>query len=241
MNPIILALVSAAVFQSGDTLFFSSPGVLFDTIILARDVVTVDSQDIITSRKAKVAPDHGHYLIYTETYFRHNDSIVTDLAVYDAGQNLRWRESRAGGTKISYELTKIFDPFVALVVTVKDNTRPSLEFVDTRTLKRRGIISRGDWPVIVTWELSPDLRHLALYARKSVNGRTADYIYARDLETSRDWFYLFPICLSCKRGVISLLTDNRGQVDVKYKAEHRIFSSSGELIDFYMEDDKNSK
>jgi len=238
MNPLIFALFSAAVFQSGDTLFFSSPGVLFDTIILTQDVVTTDSQEIITTRKAKVAPDRGHYFIYTEMYFRRNDSIATDLTAYDAGQNLRWRESRAGETKISYELTKIFDPFIALVVTGKDNTRPNLEFVDTQTLKRRGIISRGDWPVIVAWELSPNLRQLALYAREKVNGKTADYIYARDLETGQDWSYPFPICLSCKRGVISLHPDDRGQVDVKYKAEHRIFSSSGELIDFYIEDEE---
>jgi hypothetical protein len=238
MNPLILALFSAAVFQSGDTLFFSTPGILFDTVVLTHDLVMVDSQEIITIRKAKVAPDRGHYFIYTETYFRHNDSILTDLAVYDAGQNLRWRESRTGELKISYELTKIFSPFVALAVTVKDKTHPSLEFVDTRTLKRRAIIRRGDWPMIVNWELSPDLNHLALYARKKVNGKTSDYVYARDLETGLDWSCLFPLCLSCKRGAISLYPDDRGQVDVKYKAEHRIFSSSGELIDFYIENEE---
>jgi hypothetical protein len=235
MIHVILAFISAVVFQEGDTLFFSSSGASLDTVVLADSEITDNGREIVITRKAKVSPDSTHFFLFNERYFRHNDSIATELAIYDAGKKLRWRESQTGDTVISFGLTKIFGPYVALAVTAKDNTRPGIDFIDTRTFKRRTIIKRGQWPLIVNWELSPNLRHLALYARKRVNGKTEDFIYSRDLETDLDWSYLFPICLSCRRGAINLYPGNQGQVDVKYKNEHRIFSNTGELIDFYLE------
>jgi hypothetical protein len=237
MPTLVLALIGAAVFQNGDTLFFSVPGRAADTLLLTQKTEMADSAEVVVTEKARVAPDSGHYFVYTERYFRRIDSIATSLKLYDADRKLLAHEARTGDEKISFSLTKIFDGFLALCVTGKVDIRPGLVFIDFKTMRPREIIPRGQWPAILKYELSPDFRYLALQARKRQGNQVVDYIYSRDLQVGTDWSYLFPTCLSCKRGVLNLKVDNNGRVDAEYKKEHRIFSNAGNLIDFYIENE----
>jgi len=235
MPTLVLALVAAAVFQNGDTLFFSVPGRTADTLVLTQKTEISDSGEVVVMEKARVAQDRGHYFVYTEKYFRRIDSIATGLTLYDADRHLLAHEEHAGGERISFDLTKIYNDFLALCVTGKVNTQPGLVFIDFKTLRPREIIPRGQWPAILKYELSPDFRYLALQARKRQGNQVVDYIYSRDLQIGTDWSYLFPTCLSCKRGVLHLKIDNDGRVDAEYKKEHRIFSNTGSLINVYYE------
>ncbi|MBA7544100.1 hypothetical protein ES705_36447 [subsurface metagenome] len=96
------------------------------------------------------------------------------------------------------------------------------------------IINSGDWTRIVDYKLSQNCRYLVFHTRRPYARKLWDYIYFIDLKTKKDWQYLFPICISCKRGKFSLDVNNTGQVDVVYKAEHRIFSKEGKLLDIFI-------
>jgi hypothetical protein len=61
-----------------------------------------------------------------------------------------------------------------------------------------------------------------------------DSIYFYDLIAAKDWDYLFPSCLSCKKSRIYLEVDNDGRAEVIHKNEHRVFTSGGILTDIYL-------
>ena len=73
--------------------------------------------------------------------------------------------------------------------------------------------------------------------RKRYSRKLWDYLYFIDLQTKQNWEYMFPTCLSCKRTNITLAIDDNGQVEAVHRAEHRVFSSEGKLIDIFLQVD----
>jgi hypothetical protein len=227
----IWLLLCACVTLSGDSLIFTRGSNPADVILLNTGDAT-GSTDIIHTRKAKVSPRGIYCTIYEETYFRLVDSISTDMVMYDSLQNKQWQRTYVGKRKISYDLSRVLDDLVILVTTDINNSLPEVELIKNN--KAAIIIKEGKLRKITDYTLSPNSLYIALHAINPYNNRLWDYIYFVDIETGKDWFYLFPVCLSCKRVSIQLLVDNDGQVEVIYKAEHRIFSKDGQLVDIFM-------
>lgn len=227
----IWLVLCASLTLSGDTLFFTNNSASTATLLLnAGD--WDGSTDIIHMRKAKVSPRGIYCTIYEEIYFRVDDSIATRIVMYDSLRNEQWQKSYAGKRKISFDLSRVFDDLVILVTTDKNNSLPEVELIKNN--RAAIIIKEGRLRKIIDYTLSPNSRYIALHATNPYNNRLWDYIYFVDIETGKDWSYLFPVCLSCKRVNVQLLADNDGQVEVIYKAEHRIFSKDGQLVDLFM-------
>jgi hypothetical protein len=227
----MLLLLCASVTLSGDTLFFTYSVDSADTLLLNAGNAA-NSTESIHTRKAKVSPRGIYYMIYEETYFRLVDSIVTKIVMYDSLRNKQWKRAYAGKRKISYDLSRVFDDLVILVTTDIKNNLPEVELIKNN--RAAIIIREGKLRKITDYTLSSNSRYIALHASNPYNNRLWDYIYFVDIETGKIWSYLFPVCLSCKRVSVRLLVDNDGQVEVIYKAEHRIFSKDGQLVDIFM-------
>lgn len=224
-------LLCASITLSGDSLIFTRGSNPADILLLNTKDAS-GSTDIIHTRKVKVSPRGIYCTIYEETYFRLIDSISTDMVMYDSLQNKQWQRTYAGKRIISYDLSRVLDDLVVLVTTDINNGLPEVELIKNN--KAAIIIKEGKLRKITDYTLSPNSRYIALHARNPYNNRLWDYIYFVDIETGKNWSYLFPVCLSCKRVSIQLLVDNDGQVEVIYKSEHRIFSKDGQLVDIFM-------
>ena len=103
-------------------------------------------------------------------------------------------------------------------------------FVFFNSKQREIILVQNKREGIICWVLE----YLLFHTRNPYYDKPWDYIYFCDLETGKSWEYLFPTCLSCKRGRIELEIDDNGRSEVIHRKEHRVFSSKGVLEDIYL-------
>ncbi|UCG92532.1 MAG: hypothetical protein JSV97_02135 [candidate division WOR-3 bacterium] len=231
---IVLVLVlNTLVYQNGDTLFFTVQDSVADTWILGDEIQKVDTLNITIHRKAKISPDGKSFFVFEETHTPNNiQPLQTKIIFYDEEKEKIWEESNDDQRKLSFKLSNVFDSLVIIVDTERNGTLPRLSTYKNR--EKTVIIEKGEWQRMVNYAVSPHCRYMAFHNRNPYSGKMWDYIYSIDLLSKKNWTYLFPLCLSCKRGKINLTIDNNGTVEVIHKGEHRIFSSEGNLKDFFI-------
>jgi len=229
--------LSLTVDLTGDTLTFYQNNAVAQRLVLGEKVTHVDgAQDLVVLEQARISPDRQHYLLYTESYRTDlAETIATRLALYDAGQRRQWEIIPADGRMVSFPLTAMYDGFIILGTTDLNHRQPQLEIIDYRKKVKATPVRAGTWQQMVKYELSPNRHYLAAHVKNPVNAKLWDYIYFIDLREGTDWNVPFPFCLSCTRGTLTLKVDDDGRLDVKYKNEHRIYSSTGQLLDAYAE------
>ncbi len=227
--------INVLVFQSGDTLLFEEHGRIVETWVLGEEV---DGDSIVRERRirqAKVSPDNRLFFVHTLVVDGNYEYVRSEIVFYTAAQEQILREAYKGDEKVLYKSSEVHDSLFIVAVGDKYNKDPYL-----RTIKdgeETMLFERGTWQRIVSVELSPNNKYLVLHPRKRYSRKLWDYIYFVDLTTKRDWEYQFPTCLSCKRTNISLAVNDDGQVEAIHKAEHRVFSKEGKLIDIFLQID----
>lgn len=226
-----LGFSTTLVFQAGDTLKFFKEDSIVDQWIMGQETRTEPEEYIIT-KKTKVSADSNYFFVYEEEYYPVKDSISTKISFYNANKKKFFQRSYKSERKISFDLTKLYNKMLILVTTDKFNVNPSLEFIKNK--KNQKVIKEDKWQRIINYELSPNLNYLVMHNRNPYSGKLWDYIYFIDLKTKKDWTYLFPVCLSCKRTKIDLSIDDEGKVEVIHKNEHRIFDKDGNLLNIFI-------
>lgn len=232
---VIFFLLNTLVYQNGDTLRFMDHDSIIDRWILHADTQLSDSLEERITRKAKVSSDNKFFFIYKERNALDYKPLQSEVVFYDARKRELWKEVRKDPVKIMFELSNIFDGYFIVVDADIYGNNPALYVIRDST--KTTVIERDEWMRINSYKVSSNGRFLVLHTRKRHIRQPWDYIYFVDLETKQNWEYLFPLCLSCKRRKISLDVDNAGQVEVVYKAEHRIFSKEGKLVDIFLKID----
>ena len=230
---IILFIFSAMVYQSGDTLIFAIEDSIIDKWILEQDVEYTDSSEIAVVRRAKISPNSRLFFIHQEKcegfYI-----LESTISFYDADKNLLWEDPGDTNRLISFDLSKVYDSLLIVVEINRKGKEPLLYTV--RDGEKDTIIEIGQWERVVSYELSPNYRYLASNTRNVWAKKRWNYIYSVDLELKKDWSYLLPICVSCRKPYpVEVSVSDSGVVDVMTgKGEHRIFSKEGRLIDVFM-------
>lgn len=232
---LLLFIVSTLVFQRGDTLLFKEHDHIVETLILGEEVIgdSVVRERII--RKAKVSSDHQMFLVHQLVVDASYEYLRSEIVFYGAAREEIWREAYSGERKVLYEISDVHDSLLVIAVADKYNKEPVVRVIKDKN--EEVIVEHGTWQRIVSVEISPNNRFMALHARKRYSRKLWDYIYFVDLQTKQNWEYMFPTCLSCKRTNITLAVDDNGQVEAVHKAEHRVFSSEGKLIDIFLQVD----
>ena len=223
----ILLCIINSVYLNGDTLLFIDK----DTTYWVLSQVERDTQGIRLQKKARVSDNHKYFYIYEEEYSAQNELIQTRITLYDQNRNVLCKETRRENRRLSFELSRIYDKTLILVDFDRVYRNPSLTVVTDK--KKTVVIKPGEWRSLVDYQLSKNGRYLLMHTRRTRMGRVWDYVYFFDLEKKKDWEYLFPMCLVCKRKRLFLRVDDQGESEIIYKAEHRIFSQEGELIHFF--------
>jgi hypothetical protein len=184
-------------------------------------------------KQAKVSPSEKRCFVHETVQDMENDSLLrTKISFYDAGGSVLFEASAAGDRSISYELSEIRDSLIVITKWDRIYRHPSFDVI--KNGEKVELIKDGEWQRIVSYEISPNDRYILFHTRKPYYGKPWDYIYFWDLKTGRTWDYIFPTCLSCKKGRIELGVDDSGQSEVIHKKEHRIFSREGLLLDIFM-------
>lgn len=235
MVMIFLFCISVLVFESGDTLYFKEQERVVETWMLGEEVEGDSSVQRRTIKQAKVSPDYRRFLVHTFVVDGHYEYIGSEIVFYTAAQEELLREAYSGDEKVLYKGSEVYDSLLIIAVGDRYNTDPYLRVI--RNGEATVIFERGTWQRIVSVEVSPNNNYLVLHTRKRYSRKLWDYIYFCDLMAQRNWEYQFPTCLSCKRTNISLAVNNDGQVEAVYKAEHRVFSKEGKLIDIFLQID----
>lgn len=225
-----LGFANALVFQFGDTIRFYKDEKLITEWILKDSLGENDSY--YSLEKAKISPDNRFLLIYEEKSSGTDDSIFSRLTLYNAATRKVWSRKKIGKTKISFELTSIFDDMVLIFYTDRHNGFPVIEMIKMNCKSRT--IDLRQWDIIIKYAISANRRYMLFHSKKPFNNRLWDYVYFIDLKTNKDWEYLFPNCFSCKRGWIELTVDNEGKCEVVQNKEYRIFSKEGNLLDIFV-------
>jgi hypothetical protein len=225
-----LYVINILVFQQGDTLQFIENGKVVDTEIINTGTILY-GDTIAFTRNVKISPDHTRYLIYEDEYHRINDSITTWLTCYKVRKMLIYERQCAGNRRIIADLTKIFDDVIVIVTSDKLSRNPTLDVIDSTGTKR--IVHEGEWQRIVCYALSPDQNYIVLYCRGLYRKKAWDHIVCVDLLSGKEWQYMFPLCLSCKKGKVQVTVDNTGTTTISYNNEHRVFSKDGTLIEIF--------
>ncbi len=229
---IVFFLVSTLVYQNGDTLIFMKQDSIIDKWVIIEETQQNDSLVERIIKKTKISSNNRFFLIYEERCGLNYEYLQSMIVFYNADRNELWKESRANTKRISFDLSNIYDNLSIFIVSDINGKNPVVHLIKNK--KEDIIINSGDWTRIVDYKLSQNCRYLVFHTRRPYARKLWDYIYFIDLKTKKDWQYLFPICISCKRGKFSLDVNNTGQVDVVYKAEHRIFSKEGKLLDIFI-------
>lgn len=232
---LFLFCISTLVFQSGDTLLFEEHDCIVETWVLGEEV---DGDSIVRERRirqAKVSSDNHRFFIHTLAVDGNYEYVRSEIVFYTAAQEQILREAYSGGEKVLYKSSEVGDNLFVVAVGDKFNKDPQLRII--KDGEETVIFEHGTWQRIVSVELSPNNEYLALHVRKRYSRKLWDYIYFIDLTTKQDWEYQFPTCLSCKRTNISLAVNDDGQVEAVHKAEHRVFSKEGKLIDIFLQID----
>lgn len=219
------------VVQDGDTLRFLKNENTIETWTLATESIDSPNGRIDHTRKAKIADNGEHFILFDEYRNSSIDSLATMLSLYTSGRKLLWHREYANGRRIDFDKTKIIDKYVAIVSTDKTFGEPVLELVHDN--KAITLVEKDQWQRLVEFAFAPDMRYLALHVRNPHNRKMWDYIHFIDRKNGETWTYMFPICISCKRNRIDLQVDNKGNTEVIYKDQHRVFDKNGSLVDFF--------
>ncbi len=228
----VFFLINALVYQKGDTLLFVEHDSIVDRWVVSSDIEQGDSLEIKVSRKAKVSSNNNLFLIYEERRGPNYEHLQSQIVFYDTDKRVLWSESHDDTMKILFDLSDIYDSLFVIVVSDASGRNPEL-YVINDSLKKNTVIEKNEWIRLLSYKISPNKRFLVAHTRKLHFRKPWDYIYFIDLKTKKNWEYLFPTCVSCKRARISVDIDDTGEVEVVYKAEHRVFSKEGKLIDIY--------
>ncbi len=224
-------LIGLLVYQNADTLQFIDQDSIVDIIIL-EDEDCGDSLGRIVVRLGKVSDDHKSYLVYEAMQAGEEDVVQSKISFYDVDKNLVWEELGQEGRNISYDFSGIYGG--ALVVTIWDRLSSDPDFFVVKDGEKIKIIDKGEWQQLLDYKISPNGQYFLFYTRNPRNGKTWDYLYFYDLVERRDWDYLFPTCMSCKRGWVDINVDDSGRSEAVYKGEHRVFSKAGVLEEIFM-------
>ena len=227
---LLFFVFTTLIMQEGDTLEFFVEDSLVETWILGEQTEKIDSLEIFSVKKAKIAPDCHAFFIH-ETKYSATSVPKTKISLYDADRQLLWEELSSETRMPSFELSNLYDSLFIFGETDLGGRFPALFIVENG--KKDTLIPMGKWEIIVNYELSENCNYLVAYTRNRRSGKLWDYVYSYDLRQKSDWAYLFPLCLSCKRGKLDVAVDDSGKVEVGYKGEYRIFSKSGRLIDVF--------
>ncbi len=183
-------------------------------------------------RKAKVAPNGRFFLIYEESFGPRFEDMESKIVIYNAERKELWRKEASNTRRVSFELSDVYDSLFVIAVSDFNGGNPVLHLIkDGMEYK---IVKNADWMRMLSYRISSNCRFLVLHVRKRYFRKPWDYIYFIDFGTETEWEYVFPTCLSCKRARISLDVDNTGQVEVIHRAEHRVFSKDGKMIDYFV-------
>jgi hypothetical protein len=230
----LLLVLTLYVEQSGDTLFFTEQDSIIDYWIIAEEIRPQDSGAVVIAKKVKISPDKRRFFIYEEMIdSTRRIPLQTRMVLFDAQKTKLWEEFRDTTRFLSYRLSNVYDSLLIIVDTEHNETNPSLSIIKDN--KKDVVINKGEWHRIVRYDISPGYRYIIFHNRNPYFKQMWDYIYSIDLVSKKNWTYLFPLCLSCKRGRIYLSVDDRGTAEVIHKGEHRVFSNDGNLLDFYIE------
>lgn len=232
---IVFFLINTLVYLNGDTLIFTEQDSVIDKWVIIEETQQKDSLIERIIKKAKISSNNKFFLIYEERCGLNYEYLQSMIVFYDADRQELWKESRANTKRISFDLSNIYNNLSIFIVSDMNGKNPEVHVINNK--KEDIIINREDWTRIVDYKLSQNCRYFVFHVRKPYAHKLWDYIYFFDLNTRKDWQYLFPICISCKKGKFSLDVNNTGQVDVAYKAEHRIFSKEGKLLDIFIKSD----
>ncbi len=232
---IMFLLVGLLVHQSGDTIKFMEGEVLVDIIILQTDQHE-DSIGQRSIRRAGVSEDHRRYFIHELIYgdvkeTEEGEILYSKISFYDVEQNLLWEKRVEPPRNISYDYSGIYSGLMVVTEWDKHCGNPSFSIVNDG--EKIEIIEEDDWQQLMGFKISPNGQYLLFHTRNPYGGKTWDYLYFFDLNEKISWDYLFPICLTCKRGTVGLGVDDSGRSEAVYKNEHRIFSKQGVLIDVF--------
>ncbi|UCG30276.1 MAG: hypothetical protein JSV53_12405 [candidate division WOR-3 bacterium] len=224
-------LVGLLVYQNGDTLQFKDDTTVVDIIILENSQYH-DTLKQIVVRQGKVSEDNKHYLIYEAVHRDSEEVLQSKIAFYDAGNNLLWVEQTDGERNISYDFSGIYNGHLVITVWDRMSSYPDVSVIkDGEKIK---VIKKDDWQQLVDYRVSPNGRYILFHTRNPHGGKTWDYLHFYDLDEMIAWDYLFPVCISCKRGRIFLSVDDDGRSECVYKGEHRVFSKDGILEEIFM-------
>ena len=227
---IMLFMLNIFVYQNGDTLLFTERDSIIDRWILGETFQQIDSLEETIIKNAKISSNNEFFFIHEEKY-AHTAHTQSKIVLYNKYRERVWADSTSDSTFITFELSNIYDSLLIVVTAERNGWLPSLSAV--KDSKEEILIERGDWNKIIDYKISPNNRYLLFHNKKPYSGKNWDHIYFIDLETKKEWQYLFPTCVSCKRSRIKLHIDDEGKAELVYKTEHRIFSKEGKLIDIF--------
>lgn len=228
---ITLLMFGLLVFQNGDTLQFVAQDSVVDIIIL-EDSVVAGGTGYLTVKQGKISEDHEYYLIHEAIISDREEVVRSRVTFFDADKNLLWEETGEEGRNISYDFSGIYSGL--LVVTIWDRHGADPVFYVIEDGEKVEIIEKGEWQQLLDFRVSPNGRYLFFYTRNPYGGKAWDYLYFYDLVERKDWEYLFPTCMSCKRGWVEISIADDGRSEAVYKGEHRVFSKDGTLQEIFM-------
>lgn len=227
-----IIFLNILVFQNGDTLNFQKGDEVIEQWIMSSENMTTDLVTVLYTTRSMVSENNKHFLYYEEWYYPASDSYNTKLTFYNAIKKKIWEQTVSKGRRISFHLSRIHDDIVTLVTTDNHNAQPRLFVIENK--KMRKIIDDNKWYKLVSYSISPNMKYIALHIKNPYRKKIWDYVYFIDLKTKKEWSYVFPICVSCKRNKFDVMVDNDGITEVIYKGEHRIFSKQGKLTDIFI-------
>jgi hypothetical protein len=239
----ILFLMCNLVFLNGDTLIFMKNGGVIDQKKLTIHTIRNTQGEKRISLQAKVSPDNRFYLIHETKQeivivqdaghdIRKDTSTSTEISFHNAEMEILYAEKTGDNRYISYELSNIHNSLFVLTTWDEHNNNPAFSII--KDGKKTEIIKEDQWQRIVSYKMSSNNRFLLFHTRNPYHGKPWDYIFFYDRNTGNSWEYIFPTCLSCKKGRIELEIDDNGRSEVIHKKEHRVFSPDGVIQDIYL-------
>jgi len=219
------------VFES-DTLYFKKGAHTIDTWPMSEEVIELADLECVRTRRVKIAPDNKSFFLHEQEYYPAVDSYYTKLTLHKANKTVLWEHYSSEFQKISFELSRIFNDRVIIVMNNVYNLFPSMELIENG--RSEMLIHEERWRRIVKYAVSPNGRFMVLHVKDPYLDKVWDYIHWIDTKTKKEWTYRFPICVSCKKHAIDVSITDDGIADIVYKLEHRVFNKEGKLIDIYL-------
>jgi len=229
---ILLFMLCNLVVLREDSLLFMNENKIVDVWLLEySEPRTING--VVHHQQVKISDDGRFFFIYYSRQDTTWNYLRTELSFYNVNKKMLFNEKRELDRMINFELSDIDNNNLIYVDCIANAEDPQMYV-------RKGgktiiPIKKGEWKRIVSYDLSDNNKYLIVHVRNPYMNKLWDYIYFYDLKTGKTWQYLFPLCLSCKRTRINVAVDVKGQSDIEYKGEHRIFSKDGNLIDYYIE------